>query len=258
MSDHDTSPVAVLDRVSILLSAFEGSERLTLSELSRRTGFPRSSTHRMLVQLVRLQWVRRREHGYELGMKMFEMGSLVRHHDSLHAAAAPILHQLHSSTGLVVHLAILDGTEVLYLEKIGDRFTMAVPSRVGGRQPAIRTALGKAILALNVPDAVKSADSPWLPEDLDVTGANRLRHEFAAIRERGVAHDRGENVSGLSCIAAAIVDGHSAVGAISVCGPTNLVNSTTLSAPVRMAARTTARRLLLARTGRTTQAVASA
>lgn len=244
MSGDENSAVAVIDRVSILLDAFNDCERLTLSELSRRTGFPRSSTHRMLVQLVRVQWVRRRGHAYELGMKMFELGSLALHHDSVHRAALPVMHQLQSTTGLVVHLAVLDGSDVLYLEKIGSRFTMSLPSRVGGRQLAIHTALGKAILAGTGADPetlIAPHTVPATPHS--ISDPAQLRREFARIRERSVAHDRDETVLGVSCVAAAIGDARTTVGAISACGPTDKINSSALVAPVRMAALATWRRM---------------
>ncbi|MFC7449069.1 IclR family transcriptional regulator [Rhodococcus daqingensis] len=244
MSGDENSPVAVIDRVSILLEAFSDSERLTLSELSRRTGFPRSSTHRMLVQLVRLQWIRRCGQAYELGRKMFELGSLALHHDGLHRAALPIMHQLHATTGLVVHLGVLVGDDVLYLEKIGSRFTMALPSRVGGRQPATCTAIGKAMLASTGADPVASISArAGSPTSHSISDPEQLRRELAGIRERSVAHDRDEAVLGVSCVAAAIGDGQTTVGAISVCGPTDKINTSALVAPVRMGALATSRRI---------------
>ncbi|MFD4182568.1 IclR family transcriptional regulator [Rhodococcus sp. NPDC058514] len=244
MSGDENSPVAVMDRVSILLEAFSDSERLTLSELSRRTGFPRSSTHRMLVQLVRLQWVRRRGQAYELGMKMFELGSLALHHDSVHRAALPIMHQLHATTGLVVHLGVLTGSEVLYLERIGSRFAMSLPSRVGARQPAAFTAVGKAILAgIGADPEELAAEAPNQATPHSISDPEQLRREFARIRERSVAQDRDEAVVGASCVAAAIGNGRTTVGAISVCGPTDKINTAALVAPVRMAALATWRHI---------------
>src|ERR1700738_1638735 len=142
-----TTPSAVIDRVSLVLDAFDGPGRLTLAQVVRRTGLPRSSAHRMLDRLVQLRWLRRSGRDYELGMRLVELGSLAVHQDRLVRAAAPLLGELHRATGLVVHLAVLDGSDVVYLEKVGDRLIGAIPSRVGGRQPAHCTAVGKAILA---------------------------------------------------------------------------------------------------------------
>ena len=67
------------------------------------------------------------------------------------SAAQPFLHELHRATGLVVHLAVLDGSDVVYLEKIAGGLGAAIPTRVGGRQPAHCTAVGKALLAFSDP-----------------------------------------------------------------------------------------------------------
>src|SRR5215469_2035044 len=142
------TPTAVIDRISLVLDAFDGPGRLTLAQIVRRTGLPRSSAHRMLERLVQLRWLRRSGRDYELGMRLVELGSLAVHQDRLVRAAAPLLGELHRATGLVVHLAILDGPDVVYLDKIGDPVSAGragLPTRVGGRQPAHCTAVGKAI-----------------------------------------------------------------------------------------------------------------
>ncbi|MCJ0902797.1 IclR family transcriptional regulator [Rhodococcus sp. ARC_M6] len=245
MSTEHESPIAVIDRVAVLLDAFADTERLTLSELSRRTGFPRSSTHRMLLQLINIQWFRRQDHTYELGMKMLELGSLAQQHDRVHKAAEPIIHELQCTTGMVVHLAVLDGSDILYLDKIGGRFGMAVPSRVGGRAPAHRTALGKALLAQTGADPITALpERPVAATPNTIADPAALRREFARIREQSVAHDHDESLLGVSCVAAAISDSTTTYGAISVCGPTRTMTSTAMIAPVRMAALATCRRLL--------------
>src|SRR5712672_2839578 len=115
------SPSAVIDRISLVLDAFDGPGRLTRAPIVRRTGLPRSSAHRMLERLVQLRWLRRSGRDYELGMRLVELGSLAVHQDRLHRAAQPFLHELHRATGLVVHLAVLDGSDVVYLQQIGNR-----------------------------------------------------------------------------------------------------------------------------------------
>ena len=135
-SADSATPSAVIDRMTLVLDSFDGPGRLTLAQIVRRTGLPRSSAHRMLERLVQLRWLRRSGRDYELGMRLVELGSLAVHQDRLVRAATPLLHELHRATGLVVHLAVLDGADVVYLDKIGDRMTAAIPTRVGGRQPA--------------------------------------------------------------------------------------------------------------------------
>src|ERR1700691_1086033 len=125
------TPSAVIDRISLVLDAFDGPGRLSLAQVVRRTGLPRSSAHRMLERLVQLRWLRRSGRDYELGMRLVELGSLAVHQDRLVRAARPLLGELHLATGLVVHLAVLDGPDVVYLEKVGDRLASAIPTRVG-------------------------------------------------------------------------------------------------------------------------------
>ncbi|MCA2210936.1 MULTISPECIES: IclR family transcriptional regulator [Nocardia] len=234
-----TTPSAILDRASLLLDAFDGPGRLTLAQIVRRTGLPRSSAHRMLERLVQLRWLRREGRDYELGIRLMELGSLAVHQDRLHRAAMPFLHELHRATGFVVHLAVLDGADVVYLDKIGGDLAAAVPTRVGGRRPAHCTAVGKAILA--------SADERRLAEILTAQGSRtrysinsraQLDAELAKVRAHGVAVEREESLPGFGCIAAPIGDlGQAAVAAVSVCGPVDrMLFDHRLSAPVRTTA----------------------
>lgn len=141
------TPVSMIDRVVRILDAFEGADGLTLAQVVRQTGLPRSTAHRILEHLAEVRYLRREEHTYRLGMRIMELGSLVIHQDRVREAATPYLHRLHQSTGLVAHLAVLDANEVVYLDKVGNRFGTLLPSRVGGRLPAARTGVGKALLA---------------------------------------------------------------------------------------------------------------
>ncbi|TXI41125.1 MAG: IclR family transcriptional regulator [Mycobacterium sp.] len=233
------APSAVIDRVSLVLDAFDGPGRLTLAQIVRRTGLPRSSAHRMLERLVQLRWLRRSGRDYELGMRLVELGSLAVHQDRVHRAAMPVLHELHRATGLVVHLAVLDGSDVVYLEKVGDRMTTAIPTRVGGRHPAHCTAVGKAILAAGGEEMLDSFESAPLARKTkySISTPDRLRAELTKAREHGVAFDREEFLAGFGCVAAAIGNPGEAVGALSVCGPMNrMMFDHRLIAPVRTAA----------------------
>lgn len=231
----ETTPSAVIDRVSLVLDAFDGPGRLNLAQIVRRTGLPRSSAHRMLERLVALRWLRRNGRDYELGMRLVELGSLAVHQDRLHSAAIPLLHDLHRATGLVVHLAVLDGSDVMYLEKIGDRMMAAIPTRVGGRQPAHCAAVGKAILAYNTDADV--VDLSTRKTRYSISTPAQLRDELAKVRARGVAFDREESITGFGCVAAPIGAPGEAVAAVSVCGPMNrMMFDQRLAAPVRMTA----------------------
>lgn len=233
------TPSAVIDRVSLVLDAFDGPGRLTLAQIVRRTGLPRSSAHRMLERLVQLRWLRRNGRDYELGMRLVELGSLAVHQDRLHKAAIPLLHELHAATGLVVHLAVLDGADVVYMEKVGSRMSAAIPTRVGGRQPAHCAAVGKAMLAYTDEQDIELLDKDLLPRrtKYSISTHAQLRNELFKVRSHGIAFDREESVPGFGCVAAPIGDPGEAAAAVSVCGPMNqMMFDQRLVAPVRMAA----------------------
>jgi DNA-binding IclR family transcriptional regulator len=228
------TPSAVIDRISLVLDAFDGPGRLTLAQLVRRTGLPRSSAHRMLERLVQLRWLRRSGRDYELGMRLVELGSLAVHQDRLVRAAGPLLGELHRATGLVVHLAILDGPDVVYLDKVGDRMS-AMPTRVGGRQAAHCTAVGKAMLAYSDDDA--PVDLQARMTKYSISSSPQLAVELAKVRAHGVAVEREESMLGFGCVAAPIGGQGEAVAAVSVCGPMNrMMFDQRLTAPVRMTA----------------------
>ncbi|ONM49987.1 IclR family transcriptional regulator [Nocardia donostiensis] len=234
MRNGDDFSPAVIDRVAGLLDEFCDGSELTLSQLSCRTGLPRSSAHRLLSQLVEFGWVSRRGRVYSLSRAVFEWGALAQWHDNLYRAAHPVLHELHATTGLMVHLAVLDGNDVRYLDGVGCDPDI-LPSRIGGRQPALRTALGKAIIAHSGmgPVRTRSTVAPLPSARADA----RLRREIAHIRQQHIAHEREEAVSGVACVAAAIGNSRTCVGAISVAGPLGNVDIVTLAMPVRSAAR---------------------
>ncbi|CDO88635.1 IclR family transcriptional regulator [Mycobacterium triplex] len=230
-----TTPTAVIDRISLVLDAFDGTGRLTLAQIVRRTGLPRSSAHRMLERLVQLRWLRRSGRDYELGMRLVELGSLAVHQDRLVRAAGPLLGELHRATGLIAHLAVLDGPDVVYLDKVGDRMADAIPTRVGGRQPAHCTAVGKAILAYRGDDA--QVDLRARKTKYSVSTSSQLAAELAKVRAHGVAFEREESLLGFGCVAAPIGAPGEAVAAVSVCGPmSRMMFDQRLTAPVRMTA----------------------
>jgi DNA-binding IclR family transcriptional regulator len=230
------TPTAVIDRISLVLDAFEGPGRLTLAQIVRRTGLPRSSAHRMLDRLVALRWLRRSGRDYELGMRLVELGSLAVHQDRLVRAAGPLLAELHRATGLVVHLAVLDGPDVVYLEKVGDRMLGAPQTRVGARLPAHCTAVGKAILAYSDEDA--AVDLQARKTKYSIATSSQLALELAKVRAHGVAFEREESLPGFGAVAAPIGNpGEAPVAAVSVCGPMNrMMFDQRLAAPVRMTA----------------------
>jgi DNA-binding IclR family transcriptional regulator len=227
------APSSMLDRVVLILSVFErSSEALTAGQISVRSGIPRSSVHRILQQLVSARWLKRHEDGYALGLRMFEIGSLVAHRSHITSAARPVIHELAERTGLVVHLAVLDEQDVVYLDKVAsaspDRaFADTLPSRVGGRLPAHCTAVGKVLLAYSPRSTVSEylATGLRLRTEASLATPAALEAAIVSIRNSGYATERDEAVPGVACVAAPIRNYDEVVAAVSVCGPRDQVCS---------------------------------
>jgi DNA-binding IclR family transcriptional regulator len=170
---------------------------------------------------VKLDWVDHASFGYCLGRRALGLGGGDGGHSQIREAAAPLLHELHLQTGMVVHLSVLDGRESVYLDKVGGRFAAALPSRVGGRVLAHSTAGGKAMLAWIDPERVDALFGATLPRCTENTIAEIgiLHQELNRIRQRrGLAFERGESARGLACVAAAIRGHDGPVGSIALCG----------------------------------------
>lgn len=216
-------PPSMVERMTLILDLFTAREvHLTLEQISRTTGLPRSTTHRILDQLVRLDWLEHVASGYALGRRALGIGGGTGDHGELRSAASPYLHDLLLRTGAVIHLGVLEGAEIRYLDKLGGRSATAVPSRVGGSAPAHLTALGKAILAWLEPETVDELTGEAIaarPSDR-IASLPALHRDLARVRERrGLAHEQGECFPDIACVAAAIRGPRGPVGAISLVAP---------------------------------------
>jgi DNA-binding IclR family transcriptional regulator len=208
-----------------LLGAFSFREpRLSLAELATRTGIPRPTAFRLLTTLEQAGFVTKVNGEYQLGIKCFVLGNIVGATLDIREKARPHLEALRDATAETVHLAVLDGWQVLYLERLqSPRPIGFMRSRVGGSVPAYCTGLGKTLLAFKPEDAVAA----WLATQTmkamtpqTITSPRRLVKELRAIRERGYGVDEQEHEIGVHCIAAPIRDhAHEVVAAVSVAGP---------------------------------------
>jgi DNA-binding IclR family transcriptional regulator len=238
-AEWNTGPNSVLGRAVSLITAFRGEPELTLSELARRAGLAKSTAHRLLRELEHWDLVERTDGGIRLGMRLFELGSQVPRQRGLQEAAAPFLADLFEATHETVHLAVLDGLEVVYVQKLAVRRGPKVPSQVGGRMPAYCTGVGKAMLAFGPPEQVDAVLSAGLARRTPrtVVAPGLLRKELARIRERGVALEHEESTVGITCVAAPILDdGGLAVAAVSITGWVNRLDPARLVPAVRTAA----------------------
>lgn len=223
---------SVLGRIATVVEAFEHDSVLALGELTARTGLPRSTTYRLAEQLLSIGWLDRVPSGYRIGMRLFELGGLASSVARMRNSAMPWLSQVHEQTRMTVHLSVLDEDEVVYLDKLSPRKT-PVPTRIGGRWPAHRTALGKAMLAYEP----ESRLAPIL-DGLAELGlpTSELEAELELVRQRGIASEVGESVSGLSCVAAPIRGAGRAIAAISITCPVDDLNLRRYASIVKSAA----------------------
>ena len=215
-------PPSMVERMTLILDAFpQRASRLTLEEVARATHLPRSTAHRILDQLVRLQWLDHTSFGYSLGRRALQLGGGGEDAGELRSAASPFLHSLMLRTGLTVHLAVLDGGQVCYLDKLGGRFATSVPSRVGGHAPAHSTALGKAMLAWLDPEDIEERVGAAMSRRTESTiiDLDALHQEMHRIRtRRGLAFEQGECFEHIGCVAAAVQAPEGPIGAISLVG----------------------------------------
>lgn len=229
--------LSVLQRSALILEAFPGGCALTLAEVSTRTGLPRSTTHRLLVDLAELGWIMRIGKTFELGMSLFELGERVGLKHRLRTAALPFMQDLFAVTEQTVHLAVRDGHDAVYVEKIHGHSSLPLPSQIGGRLPLTCTAVGKALLA--------SEDSAVQNEILarpfrrftpqSITDPRILSKQLDSIRRTGVAIEREEAALGGCCLAAPVLVSKKAIAALSVSVPKASFSPELLAPAVRTA-----------------------
>lgn len=232
--------VSTAARISALLTAFRpGDEALGVSELARRTALPKSSVHRLSGHLVAHGLLERDGPSLRLGLRLFEIGQLAVRQRGIVDAARPYLADLREATRNTVHLAVLEGTEVVYLDVLRGPDAPRLPSRIGGRFPAHATAVGKAILAHGPESLVQAVIDAGLPRisPRTVTAPGLLRRQLDRIRSEGLAYEREESGPGVVCAASPLLsaDGR-AVAAISISGWSNRMRTERVAPAVRTAA----------------------
>jgi DNA-binding IclR family transcriptional regulator len=180
---------SVTSKVLDLLDCFAADRRtLTLSELSRRTGLPLSTTHRLLNELTGRGILARDGDGrFNVGLRLWEIGALAPASHGLREAALPYMEDLYESTHENVQLAVLDGTEAVYVERLSGRASVHVVTRTGSRLPVHATGVGQVLLAYGSHDLIEQV----LAEDLrrytkfTITDPKRLRRVLADVRQQG-------------------------------------------------------------------------
>jgi DNA-binding IclR family transcriptional regulator len=211
----------VTSRIADVLEAFAGQHHtLTLSEISRRTKLPLTTTHRLVGELAGRQFLERDDAGhYQIGLRLWELASRAPRSVGLREAALPFMEDLYEATHENVQLAVIDGMDAVYVERISGRDSVHVLTRPGTRLPVHATGVGLVLLAHAPHEAQEAVLNASLTRytRYTITDPRRLRRMLADVRRSGyaVSERQIENIS--ASIAAPIRDAAgSVVAAISV------------------------------------------
>jgi DNA-binding IclR family transcriptional regulator len=221
-----TYAVQSLERAASLLRSFSPADpELTIGDLARRTNLPRSTVHRLVVNLTRLGFLARdaRTERYRLGLLLAELGTIALSRMGLREKARPIMERLADQTGEVLCLAVPERNRSVYVEVVEGRHGLRLRATVGSTAPLHASATGTVLLA-HMPEAEvrRIAAQAGLPQltARTITQIEPLLERLEAIRSRGFSIDEGESEDGLTGLAAPVRSpGGAVVAALVIAGP---------------------------------------
>ncbi|MET3109051.1 DNA-binding IclR family transcriptional regulator [Oxalobacteraceae bacterium GrIS 2.11] len=213
-SDTNTAKtsIQVIERMVSLLDALARyPDPVSLKELSAVTGLHPSTAHRILNDMVITRFVDRSEPGtYRLGMRLLELGNIVKSRLNVREAAIGAMRNLHRQTHQTVNLSVRQGDEIVYIDRaFSERSGMQVVRAIGGRAPLHLTSTGKLFLSVDEPKAIRAyATRTGLAghNRNSITDLGKLEHELQQVRLLGYARDNEELELGVRCMAAGILD----------------------------------------------------
>ncbi|MDR7377009.1 DNA-binding IclR family transcriptional regulator [Rhodoferax ferrireducens] len=221
-----TPTVQVIERMFALIDVLASREEaMSLKEISEKTGLHPSTTHRILNDLATGRFVDRPEPGsYRLGMRLLELGNLVKGRLSVRDAALAPMRELHRLTQQPVNLSLRQGDEIVYVERaFSERSGMQVVRAIGGRAPLHLTSVGKLFLSVDDPQRVRAyAMRTGLSGQTknSLTDLALLERELSKTRQYGVARDNEELELGVRCMAVGIYDDQSRlIAGLSISAP---------------------------------------
>ena len=223
---NDKTSIQVIERMVTLLDALANyPDPVSLKELAKVTGLHPSTAHRILNDLVTKRFVDRSEPGsYRLGMRLLELGNIVKSRLDVREASLEFMRTLHRKTQQTVNLSVRQGDEIVYIDRaFSERSGMQVVRAIGGRAPLHLTSTGKLFLSVDDAKLVRAYATRT-----GLTGHNRnsitdlakLERDLSLVRARGYARDNEELELGVRCMAAGIHDdsGHIIAG-LSISAP---------------------------------------
>lgn len=195
----------------------------TLEQIAEQVGLTRSNVHRTLQTLAHAGYVVRDTDsgGYRCTLKMFELGAQQLVSMDVRTLGAPFLRSLANETGETVHLSVLEGMDVVYVDKIDSAQPIRAYSVIGGRAPAYAVATGKALLAFQPVDYLSQYENALQKHTQATrTTLNILREELKQVSRSGYATNRGEWREGVGGVAAPVFNGlDRPVAALGISGP---------------------------------------
>ena len=229
MEQHEgKGSIQVIERMMSLLDVLaENPEPATLKTLSQATGLHPSTAHRILSVMTHARLVERRDAStYALGVRLLELGSIVKARINLREVALPFMQRLQGLVGEVINLGVRDEDDIIYIERTTGRHSLVrVVYQVGGRAPLHLTSLGKLFLATDtVADLHAYAERTGLPGKTShsITTIEALEKELAIVRKEDIAYDNEEAEIGLRCVAAPVRNDEGVVVAgLSLSAPTD-------------------------------------
>ena len=217
MAVAETPAVESVDRALRVLEELAAhGAGASLEQLAGATGLPKSSLHRTLAALRERGFVAQQQDGrYLIGPELLRVAFDFYEGFDVRVVLRPELERLRDELNETVHLGVLDGGDVVYLDKLESRHSISLTSKVGGRNPAHCTAVGKALLAWTYPSAPEIRE--WVARfgpleartNHTITSTDKLAREMARIRSDGYARDMEESEVGVRCVAAPVLLGAS-------------------------------------------------
>jgi len=210
--EEQKNPIQVIDRMARLLAALaEHPEPLGLKQIAQYTKLHPSTAHRILSAMSADRLVDRVEPGsYRLGMRLLELGNLVKSRISVRELALPVMRELHAQTGETVNLSVRHDDEIVYVERTSSgRSAMRVVHVVGTRAPLHVTAAGKLFLLEEGFARLReySRRTGLAPHTKNtISAVQALERELERIQTQGWATDNEEAELGVRCVAAGIRD----------------------------------------------------
>lgn len=209
---NDKTSIQVIERMITLLDALANyPDPVSLKELSKVTGLHPSTAHRILNDMVAKRFVDRSEPGnYRLGMRLLELGNIVKSRLNVREASLDFMRELHRKTQQTVNLSVRQGDEIVYIDRaFSERSGMQVVRAIGGRAPLHLTSTGKLFLSVDDPKLVRAyATRTGLAghNKNSITDLAKLERDLSLVRARGYARDNEELELGVRCMAAGIRD----------------------------------------------------